>query len=86
MADGDFQTKLHDGVIMVTDEDGAIDTPKARRCAILARRASGGWALADTLSDMTRRFPHMERPDALAYAAADGDVETVRQLRQGCFW
>ena len=65
---------------MVTDDDGAIDTKQARINAILARRAAGGWALADTLSDMTRRFPHMERPDALAYAAADGDVETVRQL------
>ena len=41
MADGDFQTRLHDGVIMVTDDDGAIDTKQARINAILARRAAG---------------------------------------------
>ena len=30
MADGNFPTRLHDGVIMVTDDDGAIDTMGSR--------------------------------------------------------
>ena len=66
------------GVMMVTDERGVIDTHHARRCAILARRAEGGWALEDTLSDMALRG--IERREALSVAARDGDVETVRQL------
>ena len=64
---------------MVTDERGIIDTYQARRCAILARRAEGGWALEDTLRDMALR--NIERDDALAYAAAARYTCPIRARR-----